>query len=169
MQCLTSVFLVMLYITVSCAPQVAKFDVSDKKEIDIIASFQMNVFNDGLASDDTLLVSLKIYRDQGEIRAKWTHAYYKLFDETGVGVRIQQFSTSNDTITGLEVNDKNFEFTLHYDLKSPLKVVGTRMGESYHVEGVGVWWSENTGKRVKVKWCSVDQLNIPPAEPKAGI
>ena len=129
----------------------------------------MKVFNDGLPSDDTLFVSLKIYSDQGEIRAKWKHAYYKLFDETGIGVRIQQFSTSNDTITDLELKKDRFEFTLHYDLKSPLKVVGNRIGESYHVEGVGLWWSENSKKNVKIRWCSVDQLNITPAEPKAGI
>ncbi len=168
MQYLTSFFFLILVIT-SSSPHPQRVDVNVEKEIDIVAAFQMNVFNNGLASDDTLFVSLKIYSDQGEIRAKWKHAYYKLFDETGVGVRIQQFSTSNDTITGLEVNDKNFEFTLHYDLKSPLKVVGTRIGKSYHVEGVGLWWNENDEKAVKVKWCSVDQLHIPPADPKADI
>ena len=168
MQYLTSVFLAMLFITLS-SPQWEKFDVINKKEIDIVATFQMKVFIDGLPSDDTLFVTLKIYSVQGEIRAKWAHAYYKLFDETGIGVRFQQFTTANDTITELEVNENKFAFTLHYDVKSPLKIVGNRIGDSYHVEGVGIWWKENFRKNVKVRWCSVDQLNITPAEPKAGI
>ena len=168
MQYLTSVFLISLFITIS-SPQLTKVDVNDQKEIDVVATFQMKVFKDGLPSDDTLFVSLMIYSAQGEIRAKWKHAYYKLFDESGIGVRFQQFTTSNDTITELEVNENKFAFTLHYDLKSSLRVVGNRIGESYHVEGVGVWWNENLSKNVKIRWCSVDQLNITPAEPKAGI
>jgi hypothetical protein len=146
-----------------------KVDVSDQKEIDVVATFQMKVFKDELPSDDTLFVSLMIYSDQGEIRAKWRHAYYKLFDESGLGVRFQQFTTSNDTITELEANENKFAFTLHYDLKASLRIVGTRIGESYHVEGVGLWWNANLRKNVKVRWCSVDQPNITPAEPKAGI
>ena len=168
MRNLTSVFLIMLFTTISF-PQLAKVDVSDQKEIDIFATFQMKVFKDGLPSDDTLFVSLMIYSYQGEIRAKWRHAYYKLFDESGIGVRFQQFTTSNDTITELEINENKFAFTLQYDLKSSLRVVGNRIGAIYHVEGVGLLWSENLKKNVKVRWSSVDQLNITPAEPKAGI
>ena len=168
MQYLTSVFLVTLFIILS-PPQLAKVDVIDQEELDIVATFQMKVFKDGLLSGDTLFVTLKIYSDQGELRAKWIHAYYKFFDETGIGVRIQQFTTSNDTITELEANENNFKFTLHYDLKSNLKVVGNRKGESYHVEGAGLWWSAKLKKNFKVRWCSTDHLSLTPAEPKAGI
>ena len=168
MQYLSSLIFLILCIT-SSFPHSQRIGVSVQKGIDIAATFQMKVFNDGMPSDDTIFVSLKIYSDKDEIRAKWVHAYYKLFDETGMGVRIQQFTTSNDTITNLEVNKNRFEFTLHYDLNATLKVVGTRLSVSYHVEGKGLWWSENVGKIVKVEWCSIDQVNISPAEPKADI
>lgn len=168
MHFLTSVFFVVLLMTVSSS-HLEQYYVSDQKKIDLVTTFHMKVFNDGLLSDDTLFVSLKIYGDQGKVRAKWIHAYYKLFDETGIGVRIQQFATANDTITDLEVKKDTFQFTLHYDVNSPLKVVGTRIRGSYHVEGIGLWWSEHSEKTVKVTWSSVDQLNIGPSEPKKGI
>jgi len=165
---LSSLFVFILCITFNF-PHLYGIDVNVDKKTNIVATFQMKVFNDGWSCDESLLVSLKIYNYQNQIKAKWTHAYYKLFDESGIGVRIQQFTTSNDTITDLEVGENSFEFNLHYDQETPLKIIGMRISDNYHVEGMGVWWSANLGKMVNVKWFSVDQINIVPAEMKTEI
>jgi len=54
-------------------------------------------------------------------------------------------------------------------MTSSLKIVGTRISAGYHRGGKGVWWSNTLRKMVNVKWCSVDQLNITPAEMQAEI
>jgi hypothetical protein len=118
----------------------------------------MKVSHDGLPCDDSVLVSLKIYNDHRTIQAKWIHAYSKLFEESGIGVRIQYFTTVNDTITNLEVGKNSFEFNLHYNSESPLKVVGTEKNGHYAIEGIGFWWDDIFKTKVRVKWYSIDTM-----------
>ena len=136
------------------------FAIDDKaqKEINISTTFKMKVLYDGLPSDESLFVSLKIYSSDDKIHAKWVHAYFKLFEETGVGMRIQQFTTFNDSITDLEVDDNSFEFNLHFNQKSPLKIVGTEKNNDYYLEGIGFWWDDTANRKVKVKWHSTDTI-----------
>ena len=122
-----------------------------------MASFQMKVLYDGWPCNDSLLVSLKIYSDQDKTNAKWKHAYNK-FDESGIGVRIQYFTTSNDTMTDLEVCENSFNFTLHYDMKSSLKIVGTEKDGDYHVDGIGLWWDNILKRDVNIKFYSIDTI-----------
>jgi hypothetical protein len=118
----------------------------------------MKVLYDGLPSDDSVLVSLKIYSDHDKIHAKWIHAYFRLFEESGIGARVQQFTTFNDTITNLEVGENAFEFNLQYDIEVSLKIVGTGKNGNYHIEGIGFWWDDIFKRKVNVKWYSIDTI-----------
>ena len=154
---LPSIFAFILCMT-SASHQLYGVDVNTVKEVNIVATFQMKVLYDGWPCDDSLLVSLKIYSDQDEIKAKWTHVYYKTFEESGTGVRIQHFATFNDTITDLDVGENSFYFTLYYGTESPLKIVGTEKKGGYHVEGIGLWWDDILKREVNIKWYSIDTI-----------
>ena len=79
-------------------------------------------------------------------------------DESGIGVRIQHCTTSNDTITNLKVSKNSFQFTLYYDTKSPLKIIGTEKEGDYHIEGIGLWWDDILKKEVNIKWYSIHTI-----------
>jgi hypothetical protein len=143
---------------ISSSHQLYGIDVDVEKEINILATFKMNVIYDGWPCGDSVLVSLKIYSGQDEIKVKWTHAYYKSFYESGIAVRIQHFTTVNDTITDLDVGENSFYFTLHYDTESPLKIVGIEKKGDYHVEGIGLWWDDILKREVNIKWYSIDTI-----------
>lgn len=138
MQRLLPILVFILCIT-SSSHQLYGSDVNVEKKIDIEATFQMKVLYDGVPCEDSVLVSLKIYSDQDTIHAKWKHAYFKLFEKSGVGVRLQHFTTFNDTITDLNVEENSFSFNLHYDVEAPLKMVGTEKNDRYYLEGIGFW------------------------------
>ena len=157
MKHLSPIFAVILCIT-SSSHQLYGIDVNVEKEIYILTTFKMKVLYDGFPCDDSVLVSLKIYSDHDKIHVKWTHAYFKLFEEMGIGVRIQHFTTFNDTITNLEVGENSFEFNLHYDIEAPLKIVGTGENGDYHIEGIGFLWDNIFKRKVKVKWHSIDTI-----------
>ena len=157
MKRLSSICAFILCIT-SSSHQLYGIDVNAEKKVNILATFQMKVLYDGLPCNDSVLVSLKIYSDQDKIHAKWIHAYSKLFEESGVGVRIQQFTTFNDTITNLEVGKNSFELTLHYDTEAPLKISATEKNGHYHIEGIGFWWDDIFKRKVRVKWYSIDTM-----------
>ena len=157
MKYLSPIFAFILCIT-STSHQLYGIDVNVEKEIYILTTFKMKVLYDGLPCDDSALVSLKIYSDHDKIHAKWIHTYFRLFEESGIGVRIQHFTTFNDTITNLEVGENSFEFNLHYDIEAPLKIVGTRRNGDYHIEGIGFWWDDIFKRKVNIKWYSIDTM-----------
>jgi hypothetical protein len=154
---LTPVLAFILCIT-SGSHHLFGIDVNLEKEINISTTFKMIVLHDGLPCGDSVFVSLKIYSNHDKIYVKWTHAYYKSFEGSGTGVRIQHFATGNDTITDLEVSENSFYFTLHYDTESPLKIVGIKKKGDYHVEGIGLWWDGILKREVNIKWYSISTI-----------
>jgi hypothetical protein len=56
------------------------------------------------------------------------------------------------------VDDNSFEFNLHYKLKSPLKIIGTKRNNVCHIEGMGFWWNDTVRRNVNVKWYSTDTI-----------
>jgi hypothetical protein len=129
-----------------------------EKEIHILTTFQMKVLYDGFPCEDSVFVSLKIYSNHDKIHATWTHAYFKLFEESGIGVRVQHFTTFNDTITNLKVGENSFEFNLHYGTEAPLKIVGMEKSDNYHIEGIGFLWDDISKRKVNIKWYSIDTM-----------
>jgi len=150
-------FIIILSIT-SSAHQLYGIDVNAHQEIDIFTTFEMKVLYDGFPSEDSVFVSLKIYSNHDKIHATWTHAYFKLFEESGMGIRVQHFTTFNDTITSLTVGENSFEFNLHYETDVPLRIVGVEKDDNYHIEGIGFLWDDIFKKKVDIKWYSIDTI-----------
>ena len=157
MKRLSFIFTFILSIT-SNAHQIYGIDVNIEKEFHILTTFQMKVLYDGFPCEDSVFVSLKIYSNQNKILATWTHAYCKLFDERGIGVRVQHFTTFNDTITNLKVGENSFEFNLHCETEASLRIVGVGKDDIYHIEGIGFLWDDIFKRKVDIKWYSIDTI-----------
>ncbi len=159
MKYLSIIFLCILCLILS-SKQVWVKDTKVRDKVSISTSFTMEILNDEKLCNDELVVGLKIFDYRGKIHAEWKHIYIKLLNG-GIAARIQLYTSFNDTISDVLVDENYFQFILHFGKGKTVKIKGTKKIVDYYVEGTGSWWSDLLNKKVKVKWHSIDKDIIP--------
>lgn len=152
---------IFLFFQIVMASNTLHAESKHQKSISIFLHFQkMAVIEDEKQTESNLLVDLSIFDYDGKMAVIWKDIYIMPADKKTV-LNMAQYSTEDGTITDLDIQEDHFSFNLKVTHGRIMKVIGTKKGEQYNIEGVGLWWSDILKRKIKTEWKSVDRIVLP--------